>query len=106
MVLKVKIGCDDEVMLVVEFIEVIESVVVWIDGDSIIDIVLKLGYYSFFLCLYIGIGVFEVVGCCWLWFGVSGVIVVVVIVSIVFCGFIFGIDFKGGIMVLFLCGSI
>ncbi len=46
--------------------------------------------------LYTGTGAFEVVGRRRRWFGISGAIVVVAIVSILVRGFTFGIDFKGG----------
>lgn len=46
--------------------------------------------------LYTGTGAFEVVGRRRLWFGISGAIVAVAIVSILVRGFTFGIDFNGG----------
>ena len=46
--------------------------------------------------LYTGTGAFEVVGRRRLWYGISGAIVAVAILSIVLRGFTFGIDFKGG----------
>lgn len=46
--------------------------------------------------LYTGTGAFEVVGRRRLWFGISGAIVAVAIVSILVRGFSFGIDFNGG----------
>ncbi len=51
---------------------------------------------SFLTRLYTGTGAFEVVGRRRLWFGISGAIVAVAIVSILVRGFTFGIDFKGG----------
>ncbi len=51
---------------------------------------------SFVTRLYTGTGAFEVVGRRRLWFGISGAIVAVAIVSILVRGFTFGIDFKGG----------
>lgn len=52
--------------------------------------------HSFLARLYTGTGAFEVVGRRRLWFGISGAIVAVAIVSILVRGFTFGIDFKGG----------
>lgn len=52
--------------------------------------------HSFLSRLYTGTGAFEVVGRRRLWFGVSGAIVAVAIVSILVRGFTFGIDFNGG----------
>ncbi len=56
----------------------------------------KLPHHSFFSRLYTGTGAFEVVGRRRLWYGVSGAMVAIAIVSIVLRGFTFGIDFKGG----------
>lgn len=56
---------------------------------------------SFVTRLYTGTGAFEVVGRRRLWFGISGAIVAVAIVSILVRGFTFGIDFKGGTTVSF-----
>ncbi len=52
--------------------------------------------HSFLSRLYTGTGAFEVVGRRKLWYGVSGAIVAVAILSIIIRGFTFGIDFKGG----------
>ncbi|HET9890270.1 MAG TPA: protein translocase subunit SecF [Mycobacterium sp.] len=52
--------------------------------------------HGFLSRLYTGTGAFEVVGRRRLWFGISGAIVAVAILSIVLRGFTFGIDFKGG----------
>jgi preprotein translocase subunit SecF len=52
--------------------------------------------HSFLSRLYTGTGAFEVVGRRRLWFGISGAIVAVAILSILLRGFTFGIDFKGG----------
>src|SRR5277367_4027717 len=52
--------------------------------------------HSFLSRLYTGTGAFEVIGRRRLWYGVSGAIVAIAIVSIVLRGFTFGIDFKGG----------
>ncbi len=60
---------------------------------------------SFLSRLYTGTGAFEVVGRRRLWYGVSGAIVAVAIVSILVRGFTFGIDFKGGTTVSFPRGG-
>jgi preprotein translocase subunit SecF len=52
--------------------------------------------HGFFSRLYTGTGAFEVIGRRRLWYGVSGAIVAIAILSIVLRGFTFGIDFKGG----------
>ena len=52
--------------------------------------------HSFISRLYTGTGAFEVIGRRRLWYGISGAIVAVAIVSIILRGFTFGIDFKGG----------
>ncbi len=52
--------------------------------------------HSFISRLYTGTGAFEVIGRRRLWYGISGAIVAVAIVSIIVRGFTFGIDFKGG----------
>jgi preprotein translocase subunit SecF len=53
-------------------------------------------HHNFFSRLYTGTGAFEVVGRRRLWYGISGAIVAVAILSIILRGFTFGIDFKGG----------
>src|ERR1700757_3381494 len=53
-------------------------------------------HHSFIARLYTGTGAFEVIGRRKLWYGISGAIVAVAIVSIMLRGFTFGIDFKGG----------
>src|SRR6201999_107610 len=55
-----------------------------------------LPHHSFLSRLYTGTGAFEVIGRRTLWYGVSGSIVAIAILSILFRGFTFGIDFKGG----------
>jgi preprotein translocase subunit SecF len=65
----------------------------------------RLPHHSFISRLYTGTGAFEVVGRRRLWFGISGAIVAVAIVSIIVRGFSFGIDFKGGTTVSFPRGS-
>ncbi|MDT5145889.1 MAG: preprotein translocase subunit SecF [Mycobacterium sp.] len=51
---------------------------------------------GFLTRLYTGTGAFEVVGRRRLWYGISGAIVAVAVISILVRGFAFGIDFKGG----------
>jgi len=53
-------------------------------------------HHSFLSRLYTGTGAFEVIGRRKLWYGISGVIVAIAILSILVRGFTFGIDFKGG----------
>ncbi|OBG25240.1 protein translocase subunit SecF [Mycobacterium sp. 852002-51057_SCH5723018] len=55
-----------------------------------------LPHHSFISRLYTGTGAFEVVGRRRLWYGISGAIVAIAIISIIVRGFTFGIDFKGG----------
>ncbi|ORC04027.1 protein-export membrane protein SecF [Mycobacterium persicum] len=61
---------------------------------------------SFLSRLYTGTGAFEVVGRRKLWYGVSGAIVAIAILSIIVRGFTFGIDFKGGTTVSFPRGDV
>ena len=56
----------------------------------------QLPHHSFISRLYTGTGAFEVVGRRRLWYGISGAMVAIAILSIVLRGFTFGIDFKGG----------
>jgi preprotein translocase subunit SecF len=56
----------------------------------------RLPHHSFISRLYTGTGAFEVIGRRRLWYGISGAIVAVALLSIVLRGFTFGIDFKGG----------
>src|SRR6516225_10604720 len=69
------------------------------------DSATQLPHHSFISRLYTGTGAFEVIGRRRLWYGVSGAIVAVAILSIVLRGFTFGIDFKGGTTVSFPRGS-
>lgn len=62
--------------------------------------------HSFLSRLYTGTGAFEVVGRRKLWYGVSGAIVAIAILSIIVRGFTFGIDFKGGTTVSFPRGDV
>jgi len=70
------------------------------DGDG------SLPRHSFLSRLYTGTGAFEVIGRRRMWFGISGAIVAVAIVSILLRGFTFGIDFKGGTTVSMPRGNI
>jgi preprotein translocase SecF subunit len=65
----------------------------------------QLPRHSFISRLYTGTGAFEVVGRRRLWYGISGAIVAVAIISIIVRGFTFGIDFKGGTTVSFPRGT-
>jgi preprotein translocase subunit SecF len=60
------------------------------------DIETATPHHGFFTRLYTGTGAFEVIGKRKLWFGISGLIVAVALVSILLRGFTFGIDFEGG----------
>ncbi|ETW21663.1 protein translocase subunit SecF [Mycobacterium gastri] len=62
--------------------------------------------HSFLSRLYTGTGAFEVVGRRKLWYGVSGAIVAIAVLSIIVRGFTFGIDFKGGTTVSFPRGDV
>lgn len=53
-------------------------------------------HHGFLSRLYTGTGAFEVVGRRRLWFGISGAIVAIAVLSILLRGFTFGIDFNGG----------
>ena len=61
--------------------------------------------HSFLSRLYTGTGAFEVIGRRRLWYGISGAIVAIAIVSIIVRGFTFGIDFKGGTTMSFPAAS-
>jgi preprotein translocase subunit SecF len=65
----------------------------------------QLPRHSLISRLYTGTGAFEVVGRRRLWYGISGAIVAVAIISIIVRGFTFGIDFKGGTTVSFPRGT-
>ena len=60
------------------------------------DSATELPHHSFIARLYTGTGAFEVVGRRRLWYGISGAMVAIAIISIIVRGFTFGIDFKGG----------
>ncbi|OMC48055.1 protein-export membrane protein SecF [Mycobacterium sp. IS-2888] len=75
----------------VEITEATEGAVELTSGASA-----QLPHHSFITRLYTGTGAFEVIGRRRLWYGISGAIVAVAIVSIILRGFTFGIDFKGG----------
>ena len=66
------------------------------DAVELTDAAGQLPHHSFVSRLYTGTGAFEVVGRRRMWYGISGAIVAVAIVSIILQGFTFGIDFKGG----------
>src|ERR1700744_1949168 len=66
---------------------------------------IQLPHHSFISRLSTGTGAFEVIGRRRLWYGISGAIVAVAIVSIILRGFTFGIDFKGGTTVSFPRGT-
>src|ERR1700740_2698883 len=69
------------------------------------DSATQLPHHSFISRLYTGTGAFEVIGRRRLWYGISGAIVAVAIVSIILRGFTFGIDFNGGTAVSFPRGT-
>jgi preprotein translocase subunit SecF len=52
--------------------------------------------HSFFVRLYTGTGAFDVIGKRKMWYAISGLIVLIGLVSIVVRGFTLGIDFQGG----------
>ncbi|OBG36677.1 protein translocase subunit SecF [Mycobacterium sp. E3198] len=56
----------------------------------------ELPHHNFISRLYTGTGAFEVIGRRKLWYGISGAIVAIALLSIILRGFTFGIDFKGG----------
>ncbi len=66
------------------------------DAEELTGSATQLPRHSFITRLYTGTGAFEVVGRRRLWFGISGAIVAVAIISILVRGFTFGIDFNGG----------
>jgi preprotein translocase subunit SecF len=65
----------------------------------------QLPRHSLIARLYTGTGAFEVIGRRRLWYGISGAIVAIAILSIILRGFTFGIDFKGGTTVSFPRGN-
>ncbi|MGK2879896.1 MAG: protein translocase subunit SecF [Mycobacterium sp.] len=74
-------------------------------GTADSDATGELPQHSFFTRLYTGTGAFEVIGKRTMWFGISGGIVAVAILSILIQGFTFGIDFAGGTKVSFPRGE-
>ncbi len=92
---KAKTGTKDEKDKNTEAVELTEATenAVELTGD---DTSTGLPRHSFLSRLYTGTGAFEVVGRRRLWYGVSGAIVAIAILSIIVRGFTFGIDFKGG----------
>jgi preprotein translocase subunit SecF len=77
-----------------------EATEVLTEGDTS-----RLPRHGFLSRLYTGTGAFEVVGRRRLWYGISGAIVAIAIISIIFRWFTFGIDFTGGTTVSFPRGS-
>ena len=75
-------------------------------ATELTDSTTGLPHHSFLARLYTGTGAFEVVGRRRLWFGISGAIVAIAIVSIIVRGFTFGIDFKGGTTVSMPRGTV
>jgi preprotein translocase subunit SecF len=61
--------------------------------------------HGFFVRLYTGTGAFDVVGKRKLWYGISGLIMLIALASILIRGFTFGIDFEGGTKVSFPRGE-
>ncbi|MGB3696497.1 MAG: protein translocase subunit SecF [Gordonia sp. (in: high G+C Gram-positive bacteria)] len=66
----------------------------WADADYVADT-----SQSFLSRLYSGTGAFDVIGKRRMWYAISGVMVVICLLSIVIRGFTFGIDFEGGTQV-------
>jgi len=75
-----------------ETAEITDTEAVELTSDS----AARLPHHNFLSRLYTGTGAFDVIGRRRLWFGVSGAMVAVAILSIILRGFTFGIDFKGG----------
>ncbi|SON63536.1 hypothetical protein MSIMFI_05067 [Mycobacterium simulans] len=96
----------DKAIQAVEPTEATASAVELTDSDTTTDTAATLPHHSFLSRLYTGTGAFEVVGRRKLWFGISGAIIAIAILSIVIRGFSFGIDFKGGTTVQFPHGNI
>ncbi|ALG84719.1 protein translocase subunit SecF [Gordonia phthalatica] len=63
----------------------------WSDADYVAD-----NNHSFLSRLYSGTGAFDVIGKRRMWYVISGVMMVICILSIAIRGFTFGIDFEGG----------
>ncbi|MFT3715296.1 MAG: protein translocase subunit SecF [Gordonia sp. (in: high G+C Gram-positive bacteria)] len=63
----------------------------WEDADYVADT-----KRSFFSRLYTGTGAFDIIGKRKRWYIVSGVIMLICVLSMIFRGFTFGIDFEGG----------
>ncbi len=63
---------------------------------EVTDSAAQLPHHSFLSRLYTGTGAFDVIGHRRLWYGISGAMVAIAIISILVRGFTFGIDFKGG----------
>jgi preprotein translocase subunit SecF len=67
-----------------------------IEAPDLEDMPAEAPKHGFFVRLYTGTGAFEVIGRRKMWYAISGLIVVVAVVSILLRGFTFGIDFEGG----------
>ncbi|WP_431970975.1 protein translocase subunit SecF [Nocardia sp. bgisy134] len=61
--------------------------------------------HGFFNRLYTGTGAIDVIGRRRMWYGITAVIVLIALASILFRGFNFGIDFEGGSRVQFPAGD-
>ena len=85
-------GGNDNTAGAVEIAEATSGAVELTDGARPTE----LPQHNFLSRLYTGTGAFEVVGRRRLWYGISGAIVAIAILSIILRGFSFGIDFKGG----------
>jgi preprotein translocase subunit SecF len=83
---------DEKDSAATELTEATTQVVELKDADTSTE----LPHHSFLSRLYTGTGAFEVIGRRRLWYGISGAIVAIAVVSILLRGFTFGIDFKGG----------
>jgi len=67
-----------------------------VEAPDLEDMPAEAPKHGFFVRLYTGTGAFEVIGRRKMWYAISGLIVVVAVVSILLRGFTFGIDFEGG----------
>ncbi|TQM31776.1 protein translocase subunit SecF [Nocardia bhagyanarayanae] len=61
--------------------------------------------HSFFNRLYTGTGAIDVIGRRRMWYGITAVIVLISLATILFRGFNFGIDFEGGSRIQFPAGD-
>jgi preprotein translocase subunit SecF len=88
---KAKTGKDSD-EITESAVELTDTDVVKGDKSSAAD----LPHHNFFSRLYTGTGAFEVIGRRRMWYGISGAIVAIAVLSIILRGFTFGIDFNGG----------